>query len=221
MNLNLNKKLLSVLIVSVLAVALATPLAAQKVSVGLKGGVNLANMAGAPDAADMSTLFVGGGFLVARLTDNLTLMPELLYARKGLEDQEEGATEMVRLDYIEVPVLLRFSPATAGRRFVPFGMLGPAIAFKVNCELKGETPTESVSMDCAESGIGDANGLDFGVVGGIGSDFIVKRGAISIDARYTYGLNKVWDDRDWHNSVFSIMLGYRFSTSPERVAVLR
>jgi hypothetical protein len=146
-------------------------------------------------------------------------MPELLYSGKGFDVSRSGA-EHIDLGYIEVPVLLRFSPNVSGRSVVPFGMAGPSVAFKVDCKaFEGD-----ISADCSDvlAGDPDFNSVDFGLTAGLGSDFILKRGqTFSIDARYTYGLTKVWDPAEWHHSVFSVMVGYRFGTTTERVALIR
>lgn len=215
----MKKKLLSLLTLALLVGFLAPPASAQKISVGLKGGINYATMTDLPSWAEPNIFFVGGGFMVARLTNNLSLMPELLYSGKGFDVSRSGA-EYLSMAYLEVPVLLRFSPNSSGRSFVPFGMLGPSLAVQVSC-----TGHEGdASADCSEltDDLPAFNDIDYGVTAGIGSDFLLEHGgAFSIDARYTYGLAKVWDPADWHHSVFSIMVGYRFGTRTEQVALKR
>ncbi len=215
----MKKKLLLLLCLALLLALFASSATAQKVSFGVKGGINYATLTDLPSEAEPNIFFVGGGFLVARLTNNLSLMPELLYSGKGFDVSRSGG-EYLSLAYLEVPLLLRLSPNVAGRSMVPFGMIGPSMAVRVACtSYEGD-----VSADCSDvlQGQPDFNDIDYGLTAGIGSDFYLERGgAFSIDARYTYGLAKVWDPADWHHSVFSIMVGYRFGAASEQLALKR
>lgn len=220
-------KKLIVVVGQVLMIALmAAPLGAQRVATGLKAGANFATLTGdAPDDLEVSGRFVGGGFLLVRLTHAVSFMPELLYSQKGAQSEFQTASEKLRVDYIDLPLLFRFAPPSEETdHVVPFAMVGPAVAFKVNCTVKGESTSGEESVTCGDAWTGSANTVDFGVVAGLGTDLTVRGGAITFDARYAYGLSRVFDFDNgdaWHHSVVSVMLGYRFERRPEQVAQIR
>jgi hypothetical protein len=52
---------------------------------------------------------------------------------------------------------------------------------------------------------------DYGLVFGGGVDFELGPGELTVDARYTLGLAKIYDSGiDVNNRVISVMLGYSF-----------
>ncbi|HEY0673190.1 MAG TPA: porin family protein [Longimicrobiales bacterium] len=200
---------------------LAVPAHAQKVSLGLKGGVDFAAITRGDLAADPGYRagFAGGGFLVTQLARNVSFMPELLYTQKGFEYEEGTDAERLRVHYIELPMLFRFSPSPDGRRVVPFAMLGPAVGLNVGCRMEAEGLNLDIETDCEKAG--GAKDVEFSGAAGIGTDFVLKRGVLSLDARYGYGFTKVLEEGDFHNSVFTIMLGYRMGVKQETVALTR
>jgi hypothetical protein len=135
------RKLLALLAAASVAAALAAPAAAQKVSLGVKGGLNFADLVGSDaDLVDAKTYLrgIGGGFAVIELNKSVSIQPEFLYAQKGAKFTEDGVDGKFKLDYFEVPLLLRFSvPTDVATKVVPNIFLGPTIAYKVGCKAEG------------------------------------------------------------------------------------
>ena len=79
---------------------------AQGIGIGIKAGANFAN----PNVKDISvktaTSFLVGGYLNLNLTDKFGITPEVLYSAYG----SEWDNAKVDLDYISIPVMLRYKP---------------------------------------------------------------------------------------------------------------
>jgi hypothetical protein len=87
----------------------ATPLHAQRVILGVKGGATIANGIGAD--AQSSSLRLGGqggALLRFRLTSHFAVQSEGLYVQRGDNGTFYGPTIGHRLDYISLPVLLQY-----------------------------------------------------------------------------------------------------------------
>jgi hypothetical protein len=183
---------------------------AQGVSGGIKGGVNFSNITfdseeGDDPQFDSRTGLVAGAFVTFPMADTFSVQPEVLYSVKGAKFTEEGIESTVRVDYVEIPVLARYSSAPSGNSsFQVFA--GPYVAFKTKAEATTEFDGEDFDEDLDE----DVEDLDFGVVVGGG----VEAGHFVVDLRYSWGLknaNAVESDQlTIKHKVFSIMAGIRF-----------
>ena len=183
-------------------------------SFGIQGGLNIANFAqtsGNPDSnlGDFKSRNLGVfGFVVARdFNPNVGLQVDVLYSQKGTTFDisssfiEEAAKYETRVDYIEVPILMRANvPSSSGVTFRVFG--GPAFGFKVSDE-----------SFLTEVGIKDDDGTEFKstdvslVVGGA-----LQFGQTFVDLRYSWGLVNILDaeEPEWKTRTFGIMLGFLF-----------
>lgn len=113
-------------------------------------------------------------------------LTDLFSLSAGLLYSQQGAKvgSTVKLDYINVPILANV--------YVVKGLavkLGVQPAFNVN-----DDDTEAKSFD-------------FSIPVGVSYEY----SNFQLDARYNWGLTKVWDGIDCKNSVFQITLGYKFS----------
>lgn len=186
-----------------------TAASAQEAAVGVKGGVNFANVnfdaEGANISFDRRLGFVGGLFVVWPADSRLALQLEALYSQKGVKIDEEGIEGKLELDYLDVPVLLRASSARSGSTaFHAFA--GPSIGFRLRARSEGTFEGEFESEDISD----ETERIDVGVVLGAGVDV----GRFTIDARQTWGLSNLnkdtSDDVKFKNRVFSVMAGVRF-----------
>jgi hypothetical protein len=149
------------------------------------------------DDAGRRNGFGGGAYLTFGLTPLFGLRTELLYSMKGATAPgEDGDPELtVKLDYVELPILLQLEPATASP-VRPRFYAGPAVAGRVRCRLSAEVDGEDFSTDCREPD-GDNENLfktvDFsGVVGGELA-FGVGGRALAVGVRYTHGFTNISD----------------------------
>jgi hypothetical protein len=193
-----------------MVLGMSTAALAQQPAFGIKGGLNFANLHFDGDdigdeTLDRRTGGVGGVFMLWPATGKLALQAEGLFSQKGAKVDEEGIEGTIKIDYLDVPVLLRLSSgSSSGTSFHVFG--GPSVGFRLKARAKGTADGESSDDDISE----DIERMDVGVVAGVG----VEMGRVSIDGRQSWGLSNINKDPDdptkIKNRVFSVMVGYRF-----------
>jgi hypothetical protein len=152
----------------------------------------------------------------------LQLRAEGYYRQKGARGLDEfqdaalaGQTVEVGIDYVEVPVLLRFDLPGLGQRLFPYLEAGPAFAWRINCGISVDAAASTSQSSCD-----DLNGdnleetlkeYEQGLVLGGGFDMPIMRiGSINIDARFTRGLSRLSEGDEVRNRALSVMLGYSF-----------
>lgn len=178
-----------------------------RVELGIRAGLNLASVNGDDvsfeDVSPENRVgFSGGLFAGIRVTPSFLIQPEVLYTQKGARYEAAGEEAVIKLDYVEVPVLLKGRFGSAGVK--PSVFAGPAVAFKVSgkAQFRGE-----------EEDVEDVKGTDFGIVLGAGLDLAAGSGAFTVDARYTLGLTTFSDSPDpddVKNGVWTFSIGYAF-----------
>ncbi len=184
-------------------------------SLGIKGGYNMSNLY-TEDVDDQNVLsgFNVGLFATLPLSSSVALQPELIYSTKGAELQYDNlfaqGTAKFRLNYIEVPVLIK---ANLTKNFnIHFG---PYAAFLVDSKITNQGQDGNINFE-QEIDKEDLNTVDYGVAAGVGFDF----DSFGIGARYNYGLSTVGKERtfagstytfpDSKNSVLSIYAAIKF-----------
>jgi hypothetical protein len=185
---------------------------------GAKGGVTFSNLSFDPDEPDAESLtaFSGGAEVQIPLGGTgLALQPELLFTRKGTELSEEGGTAKLKLDYIEIPVLVRFNiPAQS---VMPFLYGGPVVSFESACKFEGSEGGVSVEIDCDSPELeANTESTDFGILFGGGLAFPAGPGDIFVEGRYSFGLVDIDADEGFEakNRSGAVMLGYSVSLDP-------
>ena len=161
--------------------------------------------------------FSVGGFITFNINEMFAIQPEVLYTMKGVRYEEEmmGDTLKVwiKLDYLEIPVLVKIMPGTQGS-VKPYLFAGPVVAIKVSSKVKAEFAGES-DEEPIEEGL---KGTDFGFILGAGVDFGLGasgKGKMTLDVRYNLGLSTIFDVEegetvDIKNGAFSLMVGFSF-----------
>jgi hypothetical protein len=219
------KRLITIIVTGALAFMLLLPNSslAAEIKGGLKIGANSAKLYG-DDVGELEDFlgedwksrigFSVGGFITFDINEMFAIQSEVLYTMKGLrwEGEINGATPLkvwIKLDYLEIPVLVKIMPGTQGS-IKPYLFAGPAVAIKVSGKVKAEFEGESDEED-----LEDVKGTDFGLVIGAGVDFgfgASGKGKMTLDVRYTLGLSTISDfeGEDIKNGVFSLMVGYSF-----------
>jgi hypothetical protein len=176
--------------------------------IGVVAGINWATVTGS-DVEDASnrTGFLGGVVLVAPFSPAVAIQPELLYTMKGAKfsDSEENITGTVKMNYIQVPLLLRFDLSTTGG-VRPFAYAGPAIAFKMGCSLEISEGTTSISADCDEGpDPSEFKSTDVSGIVGAGLAFNMSGRVASIGVRFDQGLTKFSEGNDVKHRVISLV----------------
>jgi len=163
--------------------------------------------------AALDALSAGGGPLAL----DSTQIASLVGGAAGNQTLEFG------LDYVEIPVLLRWNIATIGGRLRPYVNAGPAFGWRIDCGVSvsldgasegggAETACQDLSQENLEdtlrnyeTGLVLGGGLDLAVLGGAG--------ALTLDARLTRGLSRLSEGQqggEVKNQSFSAVLGYTF-----------
>lgn len=175
--------------------------ATANAQIGIRGGVNFANVTGDVDNTDARTgLMVGVYTSFAVPGSPISIQPEVLYSQQGYKmDDPEFGEATAKIDYIKVPVLAKFSFGGGGM-ISPQIYAGPYIGFKANAKAE---------VDGEEQDIENIKSTDFGV--SVGADLFINS-LFSLGARYSAGLTSIADEggADVNNSVFSIVAGIEF-----------
>jgi len=225
---------LSVLLFVIWSISAVTVAAFPRPDFGAKLGFNATGMIG--DDVDKTSYpkkgFVGGAFVRWDMTPRINLQVELLYTQRGTESLMNNLglidTLTIKLDYLEIPVLLRFELPLPGK-VKPNFLFGPAIAFNVSAKT---TTDDNSSFYDSEQEIVNARGTEFSIILGAGIDFTLGKGTLVLDTRYNIGLTKAFEDvdpgteyaedeipfiftdsgeaLDLKNGGFSFMIGYAF-----------
>lgn len=124
--------------------------------------------------------FSGGAFLTYGLNRQFSVQPELLYVSKGAEKDLFFFSPYWSIDYLEIPVLLKFDLMPDGSVH-PNLFIGPAASILLSSKIG----ILNESLDVGEG----MKSLDFGLVFGGGLDY--KH--ITFDIRYTLGLANTID----------------------------
>jgi outer membrane protein with beta-barrel domain len=191
----------------VLMTGAASGAAAQEMTYGVKGGVAFATLSFDPSSEisyDLRTGIVAGGFVAFPLGSRLAIQPEGLYTQKGAKADDFGVSVTIKIDYVEVPVLVTYRIAGGTERsFHLFG--GPSVAFKTRSSSSASFGGSTIEADNDE----DIETIDYGVVFGAGMDI----GRFTIDGRFTLGLaniNKEDDEAKAHTRAIAVLAGVRF-----------
>jgi len=197
------KKISIALIVAFTLVAVGAAQAGPA-TFGLKGGLSLAKITGDnTDDLKTRTGFLVGGFAALPMGESMSIQPEVYYAQKGAKFDDAGTEVKVKLDYIDIPVLFKYT--VAGESARPYFLVGPSIGFLTSAKFSAEGQSADVK-DFVTS-------TDFGLVFGLG----VAMQQFLIEARYDLGLTNLNDgisdnpDDSVKNSVIAIQIGYAFN----------
>jgi hypothetical protein len=180
-------------------------LSQAKVALGIKGGLNFANVnASSVGAAYNSrTGYHVGAFAMFKLT-KIAIQPELIYSSQGTDVTITGVPGSFNsnFDYLNIPVLLKFYLAggfnlQAGPQF---GFLMSAQGPVVNGST-GTVTTGNIKDDLESS--------DVSIGVGVGFDLPAR---LNIDARYNIGVSDVNNGASTSaikNQVFQLSLGFK------------
>jgi len=221
---------------------LLSPAAAGFAQLGVKGGIAISGFRLSPDDAGTSQEidfrpFLGyevgwvqygtsnpdfgfqlGVFYAARLSEDLSIQPELHFAQRGywFEQIENYNTfYQLKVHYLQIPLLLKYGPPLdwAVR---PGLLLGPYVSFRLTAsrtiEIWGKRDTRSVSA---------VNFLDYGLVVAVDGEFSAWSQTVGVELRFDLGLSSALSQPQEYTVLnanpgtvrvlaFSALLCYRF-----------
>ncbi|SFE05330.1 Outer membrane protein beta-barrel domain-containing protein [Chitinophaga sp. CF118] len=187
------KKSFLILVVAACATFTAN---AQKISFGVKGGLNIAKLTDYDNSKVRASIFAGG-YANFAFNENLSVQPELLYSGQGNKYEVLNTDFTNKLGYINIPVMVQY-------RIVPEFYLeaGPQLGFLASAKTKSGKVTVDIKDDCKT--------VDFGLGFGVGYQF---SNGFGIGGRYMFGLTKVSEDENLKrkNSVAQIGVFYTFN----------
>jgi hypothetical protein len=152
---------------------------------GLKVGLNMANLTGSDvKNTKIKMGFIGGGFITYSFSDLFAIEPEVLFVMKGAKSDVTNpvtlvkTTESLKLNYIEIPVLLKVLLAGGGN-VKPNFYIGPAVDFLMSAKFNTTDVKDSFKS------------TNICLVGGVGADFLMGSNKLTVDVRYTAGMGTI------------------------------
>lgn len=154
--------------------------------------------------ADFKKIVMGGqvgASFQAGITPDFSLVSELYFIMKGDKLSQNnpltGAKSVIRFYSLEFPVLARVH---IGKLYMN---AGPSVAYNLYGTRKTGSTTRDLSFNNSIEGF---KRLDAGVQFGAGYRFKLKKGAVALDIRYTYGLTNVSSGQEMYNRYLNISL---------------
>jgi hypothetical protein len=186
---------------ALLIVLFAASTAHAQLTYGAKGGVTFATVAS--DVGDNTFRFglAGGAFVLWPVSSRFAVQPEVLYNQKGAKADSDLVDASFRIDYIEVPILVRYNLSGSAHPFFIFG--GPSIAFRVHAQSTAKFGDQTVKDDVTDQ----VESFEWGLAVGAGKEF----SKFFVEGRYTHGMENV--DKfgsDSKNRAITAMAGVRF-----------
>jgi len=184
-----------VALVAVTFMGLSSSAAAQ--GAGVKFGPTFATFSSEALDFDNRTGIHAGLFIGGSRDNVVGLQTEFNWLRKNSETE---AGQKIRIDYLQVPVLLRLNAGSSSASgFAAYGIVGPAIELKIADEIEGVTLDDGFE------------GADVSLVFGGG----IEAARIIVEARYEKGLRRINNTfsnfAEIKKQAFTILFGVRFN----------
>jgi hypothetical protein len=183
------------ILVAVVLFAMSNATQAQLVKFGVKGGVNYANQNGSSITVNSTnyettaiTSYHAGLVAEVKLTDGLSIQPELLYSTQGATYKNAFTEFKNELGYLSVPLLAKIH----FNKTVSLD-LGPQASFLLS---------ERNNFD-----YNNAETFEFAAVGGLSLN-ITK--SFFLQGRYVLGLTEASKDAQVKNSALQVSAGFTF-----------
>ncbi len=192
-----NTTMKKVILLLVGVVSFTSVTLAQGFHIGAKAGANLGKINGQSFRDGFKLGYQLGGFAEIDFTKGFGIQPELLLSQTNTKVTDEPlsglkAGEKIKLDYLSVPILLRFNAS----KILTFN-LGPQFSILTN--------NHKTTLENAGDAFKDG---DFAMVAGAQ----VNVGALRVYGRYVAGLNNVnaiTDANRWRHQQIQFGLGVK------------
>lgn len=183
----------------ILSILLNTQAQAQKSNAGIKGGYNLAAVSfdGETETGQRHAFHIGF-YGESFMSESAALQIELLYSQQGYELKDSGGTFTQKLDYINLPLLLKLYPDESF-----FLEVGPQVGLAISH--KEEFDSNFGLFDTSQEF--EPQNFDWGM--NFGAGFKTNSG-VSLGVRYHLGLGNVYDDGNPKNRVWQFSIGFDF-----------
>ena len=160
-----------------------------------------------------------GAFYTFNISDEFIFQPELCFVERGYQFDHTPLYNInynLHINYLELPLLIEY--------YLPFEWsFYPAITAGVFSSIKlSSNKTISLPNEEINGNVSSVNGLDYGIIFGIASEFPVWNGELIFDLRLNWGLTNVLSNPDNYISLnddsgtvktraVTFMTGYRFN----------
>jgi len=211
------KKIFLVGILSILCVSVS--FAQTQIRLGVTAGLNASKLIEGGDYAtsyDFKAGFQAGIVADFGITENFSIMPELLFSQRGAKYSEEEPdykiNASVTLNYLQLPVnaAYKFDLGYGSKLFV---FAGPYIGYGISAKASGNAKGDGIEIDDVPqvkfgSKEGEIKPFDFGVNVGVGYQY----DKIFFKLQYNQGLINISNDRDYtdRNMNVALSVGYFF-----------
>ena len=182
-----------------------TAIAQSTINIGLKGGANYSGFHSGDSDVTNQFGINAGAIVEFQFNEMFALQTEFLYNAKGglfnvvnLGDNQILSIE-TELNYFDIPLLVKFYPNEN------FSIdIGPQIGFLMDS--KG-TLSANDGSNGEDVDLSTINKTDFALNAGFTIKFSED---LLLQARYSYGMNEVFENEPYKNSAISVSLGYYF-----------
>jgi len=199
----------------------------EKISLGVKGGLNIATISGLNSASSSwggtsasnsnspRLLPHLGVYSEIKIASILSFQPEILFSMKGYHQNSKSSSgtssseydSKVTLSYIDIPLQLRFN---LGKGFNI--LAGPYVGFLVGASGKStSTATVNGTSSKSTSTVSSTDGFNKTQIGlnlGVGYQFDM---GLSIGATWNKGFSQVYENATNTSNVFQISVAYRLA----------
>ena len=181
--------------------------AQEKVTIGLRVGMNVANIGGKNiDGFDSKIGLNGGVSVDFNLTNSFSINSGLFFTQKGAKAEDGDYEERLTANFIELPIYasyrMNFAPQSQLQIF-----FGPYLDYGVYGKITEKEDGEEESYSVYE---GEDSFKRFQMGLGIGAGYTFHK--VYVGLQYQFGLTKMFDAGDakpkYNN--FSISVGYNF-----------
>jgi hypothetical protein len=176
----------------------APAVVSAQTSIGIKGGLSYATLSDKSPDFDSRTGFAAG-IAVDMRSGLIGIQPEILYVQKGVTATGMPSGSSPKLDYLEVPVLLKLTLGTPGIQ--PMVYAGPSAGFRLSCKV--------AEVTCNS---GTIKSTDWSAVLGGGVRIGGNKG-LTLEGRYSWGLKDIHDVSagvDQKTRTFLALAGFSF-----------
>jgi hypothetical protein len=171
----------------------------NKATLGVKGGYNVSSVSfdGTSETEKLHGFHIGV-YGESYFGKYFSIQPEIIYSQQGYKIIDEDGTYTQKLDYINVPLMLKLYPVKSF-----FIEAGPQIGFSISH--KETFDSGFILYDTSDEF--EPSNFDWGV--NLGAGF-KSDGGISLGARYHVGQSDIYDQDKPKNRVWQLYVGLEF-----------
>lgn len=201
------KKIVLVAVAMLLSVAANAQHVVGSLCIQPKLGLNVASMTNS-DGANVRLGVVTGAEIEYFVTNCVSLTGGLLYSQQGVKDSDEGLNATLKMDYVNVPLLVNVYVAKG--LAVKAGLQpGYLVNDKIRVNTNGVSAEMGLEQAYREAGVdASVKSVDFSLP--IGISYEINN--IQLEGRYNLGLTKAitLEGESTKHNVFQFTVGYKF-----------